>query len=112
MRPQKDEQRICDMTAAGFTNAEIATVLGVSIDCVKARKKVIYRRLEIGSKMELRRIIQGDPVRLQGPGIKKRDVYRAYRAQGVTYKEISRLEGVKPDSVKTYLWGGGNDRIR
>lgn len=100
-------QQVCEMTLQGHKNAVIAEALGVSIHAVNLYKDRLYKKLGVHSKYELRRKLNGSPVRVYGPGITRLQTYQAYRAQGLTYKEIGRLEGVTPDHVKTYVYRYG-----
>lgn len=99
-------QQVCEMTLQGKSNKVIADVLGVSIHAVKMYKTRLYRYLGVHSKLELRRKIMGEPVRVES--VNRLSTYQAYRAQGLSYKEIGKLEGVTPDHVRTYVYRYGN----
>ena len=46
------ERRVLRLLVAGRTNPEIARELVVSVNTVKAQVKSIYRKLDVGSRME------------------------------------------------------------
>lgn len=98
-------QQVCEMTLQGHKNAVIADALGVSIHTIKLYKIRLYRYLGVHTKYELRRKIMREPTKVEADTRLK--VYQAYRAQGLTYKEIGRLEGVTPDHVRTYVYRYG-----
>lgn len=98
-------QQVCEMTLQGHKNERIADAIGVSVHTVKMYKVRLYRYLGVHTKHELRRKIMGEPVKVEAETRMK--VYQAYRAQGLTYKEIGRLEGVTPDHVRTYVYRYG-----
>ena len=98
-------QAVCDMTLQGHKNERIAEALHVSVHTVKKYKVRLYRYLGVHTKHELRRKIIGQPERIEAPT--RMAVYLAYRQQGLTYKEIGRLEGVTPDHVRTYVYRYG-----
>ena len=52
-----EEHRICQMVAAGATNREIAGALYVSEKTVERRLSALYRRLGVGSRIELVRVL-------------------------------------------------------
>lgn len=97
--------QVCEMTLQGHKNEVIADTLGVSVHTIKLYKVRLYRYLGVHTKHELRRKIMGEPVKVEADTRMK--VYQAYRAQGLTYKEIGRLEGVTPDHVRTYVYRYG-----
>lgn len=98
-------QQVCEMTLQKHTNEVIADALGISPNTVKEYKKRLYQYLQVSNVHELRRKIMGEPVKIEADTRMK--VYQAYRAQGLTYKEIGRLEGVTPDHVRTYVYRYG-----
>lgn len=102
-------QQVCEMTLQGHKNERIAEALGVSIHTVKFYKVRLYRYLGVHTKHELRRKIMGEPVRIEEGS--RLAAYQAYRIQGLSYKEIGRLEGVTPDHVRTYVYRYGNLHI-
>ncbi|HWV87291.1 MAG TPA: LuxR family transcriptional regulator [Capillimicrobium sp.] len=52
-----EEHRICHLVAAGATNREIAAELYVSEKTVERRLSALYRRLGVGSRVELVRVL-------------------------------------------------------
>jgi DNA-binding CsgD family transcriptional regulator len=102
-------QQVCELTLQGHSNKCIAEKLGVSIHSIKLYKVRLYRYLGVHTKQELRRKIMGEPVRIEAES--KLAAYQAYRVQGLSYKEIGRLEGVTPDHVRTYVYRYGNLHI-
>lgn len=100
-------QQVCEMTLQGLKNERIADSLKISVNTVKKYKARLYKQLGTHSKYELRRKFSDAPVRVYGPEITRLQTFQAYRAQGLTYKEIGRLEGVTPDHVKTYIYRYG-----
>lgn len=98
-------QQVCEMTLQGHKNERIAEALGVSVHTVKKYKVRLYRYLGVHTKHELRRKILGQPVRVEAPT--RMATYLEYRRQGLTYKEIGRLENVTADHVRTYVYRYG-----
>lgn len=94
-------QQVCELTLQGLTNKEIAHQLSLSENTVRLYKKRLYAYLGVHSKQELRNKIMGEPVRIEAPS--RMDLYVSYRRQGLTYKEIGRLESVSHQHVKTYV---------
>lgn len=94
-------QQVCDLTLGGLTNDLIAQSLSLSVNTVKLYKKRLYRYMGVHSKQGLRNKVFGKPTPLQAKS--RLDLYLAYRDQGLTYKEIARLEGVSHGSIKTYV---------
>lgn len=98
-------QQVCEMTLQGHKNERIADALGVSVHTIKKYKVRLYRYLGVHTKHELRRKIFGQPERIEAPT--RMETYQAYRQQGLTYKEIGRLESVTADHVRTYIYRYG-----
>lgn len=98
-------QQVCEMTLQKHTNEVIAHALGISPNTVKEYKKRLYQYLNVSNVHELRCKIMGQPVRVEAPT--RMATYLEYRRQGLTYKEIGRLEGVTPDHVRTYVYRYG-----
>jgi DNA-binding NarL/FixJ family response regulator len=75
-RPTPREREVLELASRGFSNAEIARRLYVSVDTVKTHKKHLYAKLGVRDRQEL--IAAGwDP----GPGMPGRDIAR-HRARG------------------------------
>jgi LuxR family maltose regulon positive regulatory protein len=51
----QQEQRILSLVVAGRTNQEIAAALVVSVNTIKTHLKAIYRKLQVGSRVEAAR---------------------------------------------------------
>jgi DNA-binding NarL/FixJ family response regulator len=56
--------QVAQLAATGCTNAEIATVLGISINTVKARLKEVFDRVHVDNRTELASVLvaQGSAV--------------------------------------------------
>ncbi len=63
------ERHVTELTLKGFTNEEIATLRGVSHRTVANQLQAIYRKLGIGSRVELAQAVAHvDLTRLVAPG--------------------------------------------
>jgi DNA-binding CsgD family transcriptional regulator len=52
--------QIAQFAASGRTNAQIATVLGISVNTVKARLKEVFDRLRVNNRTELANVLRRD----------------------------------------------------